>query len=46
MQKKNNLVLFETSTMTKKGINEGFTYIVNKAYSIAEKRMEKKIILL
>ena len=26
----------------KKGINEGFNYITNKAYSILEKRMEKK----
>ena len=28
--------------MTKKGINEGVTYIANKAYSIAEKRKEEK----
>ena len=37
-----NLVLFETSAKMKKGINEGFNYITNKAYSILEKRMEKK----
>ena len=42
MQKKNNLALFETSAMTKKGINEGINYIANKAYSIADKRKEKK----
>ena len=40
--KKNNLALFETSAMTKKGINEGINYIANKAYSIADKRKEKK----
>ena len=28
--------------MAKKGINEGFTYIANKAYSIAKKRKEEK----
>ena len=37
-----NLVLFETSAKMKKGISEGFNYITNKAYSILEKRMEKK----
>ena len=31
---KNNLILFETSAITKEGINEGFNYIANKAYSI------------
>ena len=37
-----NLVLFETSAKTKQGINEGFAYIANKAYLIAEKREKKK----
>ena len=42
--KKKNLVLFETSAKTKQGIKEGITYIVNKAYLIAEKRMGKEFI--
>ena len=28
--------------MTKKGMNGGFNYIANKAYSIAKKRKEEK----
>ena len=40
--KKYNLILFETSAKLNKGINEGFHYITNKAYSIVEKKIEEK----
>ena len=40
--KKNNLVFFETSARKNIGINEGFAYITNKAYLIAEKKIEEK----
>ena len=34
--------MFETSAKLNKGINEGFHYITNKAYSIVEKKIEEK----
>ena len=41
-ENKYNLILFETSAKLNKGINEGFHYITNKAYSIVEKKTEEK----
>ena len=37
--KKMNLMLFDISAKINQGINEGVSYIVNQAYSIAEKRI-------
>ena len=34
--KKMNLTYFETSAKTKKGLNEGFSYIVNETYNKVE----------
>ena len=41
-ENKYNLILFETSAKENKGINEGFNYITNKAYSKVEKKTEEK----
>ena len=38
---KNGLIYFETSAKTKQGINEGFSYIANQAYKIAEQNFIK-----
>ena len=40
-----HLVYFETSALTKKGINEGFDYIVNEAYEKAKGVINKNIVL-
>ena len=40
-----NLVYFETSALTKKGIDEGFNYIVNEAYEKAKGITNKNIII-
>ena len=40
-----NLVYFETSALSKKGINEGFDYIVNEAYEKAKGLTNKNIVL-
>ena len=39
--KKLNLPYFETSAKTKQGINEGFSYIIEEAYHVAEERLNK-----
>ena len=39
---KNGLIYFETSAKTKQGINEGFSYIANQAYKIAEQNLIKR----
>ena len=36
---KNNLMLFETSAKLNQGLKEGCSYIVNKAYSVIEKKI-------
>ena len=41
--KKMNLPYFETSAKTKQGIDEGFSYIIEEAYHVAEKRLNKEI---
>ena len=41
-ENKYNLILFKTSAKLNKGINGGFHYITNKAYSIVEKKTEEK----
>ena len=38
----NKLIYFKTSTKTKQGINEGFSYIVNQAYKRAEQKLNEK----
>ena len=43
LQKKMNLPYFETSAKTKQGIDEGFSYIIEEAYHVAEKRLNKEI---
>ena len=40
--KKMNLPYFETSAKTKQGIDEGFSYIIEEAYLVAEERLNKK----
>ena len=41
--KKMDLPYFETSAKTKQGIDEGFSYIIEEAYHVAEKRLNKEI---
>ena len=41
-----NLAYFETSAKTKQGINEGFSFIIEEAYHMAEERANKKEITI
>ena len=40
---KNNMAYFETSSVTREGIEKGFSYFVNELYEKLEKEKEKEI---
>ena len=40
---KNNMAYFETSSVTREGIEKGFSYFVNELYEKLEKKKEKEI---
>ena len=40
---KNNMAYFETSCVTREGIEKGFSYFVNELYEKLEKEKEKEI---
>ena len=43
---KNNMAYFETSCVTREGIEKGFSYFVNELYEKLEKKRKKKLIII